>query len=168
MTYIAPCHDCPLKQGCTQRDEFRRRTKGLNAASIKFRCDKLTAELRPGRRIELGAAVVGVGWGYDGEEDGVIRRDVPATITGATGTRFTCVIDPGHITENPDGHSEETRDISALRFRRYQRHSRIRRFLDEPDATLCEHGKRVMRGGTCDRPKDGVCYCDEAKQWVTP
>lgn len=167
MTYIAPCHDCPLKQGCEQRDVFRQRAKGLNAASIKFRCDRLAAELRPGRRIELADAVVAISWGsgnYSYDDGGPIRKDVPATITGARGTKFTCVIDPGHVSDNPDDHNEGARDTSALRFRRYQRHARIRRFLDEPDAALCENG-RVMRGDDCDRPKDAPCYCKQSPEF---
>lgn len=163
MTYIAPCHDCPLKQGCEQRDEFRRRAKGMGAASIKFRCPRLAAELRPGRRVELASVIVGITPGYYPDDgDHAVRRDVPATITGALGNKFTCVIDPGHISENPDDH--RARDVSALRFRRSQRYARIRRFLDEPDMPVCKN-RRVMRNGGCDRHKDEPCYCKQPMEF---
>lgn len=156
---INPCHGCPLREGCEQRDEFRRRVHGLGLRSATFRCAKLDEALRPGRRIMVPTPRArDRGNGYE-MDIRVEKVAVPATVTGAHDGEFTCVIDPGHIYGRLSYDGEEIPPDDKYRFRRKQRASRIIRFLDEPDMPLCKTGARVLRDGTCDRPDDWPCYC---------
>lgn len=161
--YIKPCHGCPLGKECDLRADYRNRVANLGLRSATFDCPRLAAELRLGRRIEI-STVVGIGVDQYGEEYGAIRSCVPATITSVYRTSFACVIDKGAISESPDDHADGLRNIAAVRFRRYQPHTRILRFLDEPDAPSCANG-RIMRDGICDRSSDDACYCKEQEGW---
>jgi hypothetical protein len=157
---VNPCFACPLRTGCEHRNELRAKALGIGAVSVNFRCERLAKELRPGRRVMVPAISVVEGRYYDEERKSSIA--VPATITGAVkGYQFVCVIDPGALPEHIDG-----RDMELYRFRKPMRHTRIIRFLDEPDAQVCKNG-RVMRGETCDRGPDNErgtlspCWCKD-------
>jgi len=127
MTQIIPCWHCPLREGCELRAQMRRKVKGLHLRRASFDCERLAAELRPGRRIlitrpdEMGGWVSG---------DHTPRIPIKATITaiGITGCtadyKFRCVVDPG-----------ETDD--QYRWRQPMHHYQITRFLDEPDKQIC-------------------------------
>jgi hypothetical protein len=150
---LTPCFRCPLREGCELRDDWRRKVAGLGLTSAAFDCPKLSAELRPGRRIEISVPVV---YNYLNEEGySMGRKDVAATITYVDPKgRFTCTVDPGQIDESmcPDG-----MDINKIRFRRKMRHIRIRRFLLGPDWPICEFSHRVLRDGWCDGADDNCC-----------
>lgn len=157
--HIRPCNGCPLREGCEQRDDFRKRMAGVDAVSVRFRCAKLKEAMRPGRRIEI-LAVVGIDRSnWEGE---ALRRVVPATITASDGERFACVIDPEHVSSDPGDHADNV-NLAKVRFRKTQRHSRIRRFLDEPNARLCENGN-VQRTTGCDNSDH--CFCMQMKEWA--
>ena len=164
MTHIYPCHSCPLREGCQQREEFRQRAREARCTSIRFRCAILAGELRPGRRIVVKGGV------FDGWDD-LDWLDVKATVTRVIGCKFNCTVDPYQIDGVDDGGEPH-------RFRRTRPHSRIVRFLDEPDAQVCSKGC-VVRDGFCDRGesfmtldndfdeiKDGLCACNR-QQWMT-
>ena len=157
---IKPCFRCPLRECCAEREEFRRRARGLGAVSVMFRCAKIEAALRPGRRIVVDSPVLS---GTDPDWDArVIHVPVPATITGCDRTLFTCVVDPG----TPGTEDEPEKPI--IRFRRRMGHHRIMRFLDEPDMELCSRGRRIQRNGVCDRPRDEPCLCAEWREHEEP
>jgi len=159
-TRINPCHGCPVRDGCEQRDEFRRRVSGCGARSVTFRCERLTEALRPGRRVMISTPYVDVRSDYDDWR--MAQKAVPATISGSHEDKFTCTIDPGHVQGglNNDG-EEDPASLDKYRFRKRMRAQRIIRFLDEPDMPVCKNG-RVQRGGACDAP-DGGCYCENEK-----
>lgn len=160
---INPCHGCPLREGCEQREEFRQRTRGLGARSVRFRCDKLERALYPGRRIMIGTPRMVGEWEPDLR---VQSTAVPATITGFHDDKFTCVIDPGHVRGQIDGDGCEAPPEDKYRFRKYMRAQRIIHFLDEPDMPICEYG-RVLRNGVCDFPKgDARTYGCTCKQFA--
>lgn len=158
---INPCHGCPLREGCEQRDEFRRRVRGLGLRSATFRCQKLDDALRQGRRIMVATPRIrDCGSGYYPDHR-VEMVAVPATITGSRDGEFTCVIDPGHVYGQMSYEGDEIPPDEKYRFRRKQRASRIIRFLDEPDMEVCKDGGRVQRNGACDRPPGEICYCEQ-------
>ena len=145
---IFPCFRCPLRKGCDERNELLRlAAAATGAVSIRFRCEKLKMALRIGRRIEISTPAV---TNVDRDDGSVTisHQPVPATITRlAAGYAFGSVIDPGYAEDR-------------FRFRRNQHHYRIIRFLDEPDAEVCQGGA-VVREGRCDSPNG--CFCrDEA------
>lgn len=165
---INPCHGCPLREGCEQRTEFRRRVSGLGLRSATFRCGRLDEALRPGRRIMISTPYMEDRSSYWEPDYRVRHKAVPATITGAHDGTFTCTIDPGHVVGkiDCDGAADEE-SVEKYRFRRRMRAQRIIRFLDEPDQPICRNG-RVQRDGKCDSPReerdklgaqDGGCYC---------
>lgn len=149
---IEPCFGCPMREGCTERDAYRSAASKTGAVAIRYRCTKLEGELRPGRRIVTTVPRL------DADRDGELRRrgdhEVQATIVSASGPRFCCVVDPGE--PGIDGQGTDVRP--TVRFRRTMRHTRIRRFLTEPDAKVCKQG-RVQRDTGCDFPSDSHCYC---------
>ncbi len=159
MTRLYPCHGCPLRNGCEKRDEFRQRANGVGAVTIKFRCNKLLDEMRPGRRISIETPRIVASPYCDDETVRSGSYVVSATITTRTGYKFTCVVDPGQ----PGTEIEPERPL--IRFRKTMGHHRIKAFKAEPDATLCEF-ERVQRDGVCDSPKptesqqSGGCYCN--------
>lgn len=155
---IVPCHACPIREGCEQREVFRAKARGLGAASVKFRCPVLAKRLRPGARITVKVPTVTFGgWRHYTEEP--IERIgsvlAPATVTTVKADHsFACVIDPGHI----DGEMvAEGKDPNAMRFRKTRTHTRIVAFLDEPPLPVCDNGN-VRRNGVCDN-RDGRCWC---------
>ena len=153
---IHPCRLCPIRVGCDQRDVFRERARASGAVAVTYSCQRLSDELRPGRRIEVSTPHID---GYD-PDDGSPHygtRRSRATVTSVTrGYRFTCVVDPGDAAP-AEG---DVRDVALVRFRRRRRHSTILRLLDEPDLPLCHYG-RVQRSGGCDSP--GGCECESDK-----
>jgi hypothetical protein len=157
---IKPCRGCPLREGCVQRDNFRARARATQGAvSVTFRCDLLAEALRPGRRVVIRTPTREAVYSYDGGEyDGVHHKEVKATIAASRLGTFACVVDHGEIDDEEI--FESVRDQSLIRFRKRMLHSRIIRFLDEPDWPVCGHG-RVMAGGGCDRPDGTECYCEQ-------
>lgn len=159
---INPCHGCPVRDGCEQRDEFRRRVSGCGARSVTFRCEKLTEALRPGRRIMVSTPYLDIRRDFGDWQ--MAHKAVPATITGSGDGKFTCTIDPGHVQGgiNNDG-DEDAANVDKYRFRKSMRAQRIIVFLDDqPDMPICKNG-RVQRAGACDAP-DGGCYCEHEKE----
>lgn len=167
MTHISPCFRCPLSEGCDHRAELRRRVKGLGARSVRFKCDRLAAEVRPGRRIVIRHPIRE--W-TDFEYEYAIRKiEVAATIAAVDGDcAFSAVIDPGLIEaamgDDPAEWAEEVtpETVNARRFRRRQKAHRIVRFLDEPDRTFCpNYAIRGADGTGCDfRDKENGCACE--------
>lgn len=163
---INPCHGCPLGKDCEQRADFRARVSGLGLRSATFRCQKIADALRPGRRIMISAPVLedrSDGWH---PEMCIQHMAVKATITSSDDAgRFVCVIDPGQAEDDPvPNDSKKNIDPNKFRFRRKMGAYRVIRFLDEPDAKLCEEGRRILRGDACDRPPGETCYCDQMDQ----
>lgn len=163
--YIKPCHGCPIGRNalCEQREAFRAAACNVPLLrSASFKCPIIDSEVRPGRRVVVSDVVVGMRECGRYEPDyEAVRRSVPATITAAGGGSFACVIDKGEISQDPDDHADGVRDVAALRFRKRMPIRRIERFLDEPDAEICDFGN-VVRGGRCERSdKHSVC-CREA------
>lgn len=158
---INPCHGCPAREGCKQREEFRRRVSGLGLRSATFRCDRLAAELRRGRRVLVPTPCPkATGRYYDGDGWTVQMVAVPATITNSHDGWFSCVIDPGRVYGGING--DETENTDKYRFRRRMRAARIVRFLDEPDRAFCEVGARLLLpSGECDRPLGEWCECKQ-------
>lgn len=150
---LNPCFGCPLQEGCDLRPEWRKRVSGLGLRSATFDCPRLAKQLRPGRRIEI--AVPFEKWTdghFDGPQLEIFKAPVSATITYVCRSHhFVCTVDP-----HPD-------IADKYRFRRRLRHSRIKRFLEEPDARICPALSHVVREGRCDRPPNqlatvAVCY----------
>lgn len=163
---LNPCFGCPLRSGCELRDEWRRKVSGLGLRSATFRCPKLSAEIRPGRRIEIEVPYVAEIWRHSEDEvrERMGRKSVRATITIAMDDgRFCCTVDPGQIDEDivPDG-----TDINRIRFRKPLRPQRIRCLLAGPDWPVCKTGARVKDGDSCDRPPDEPCHCKETHEFV--
>jgi hypothetical protein len=153
---INPCHACPLRNGCENREVLRKKASGTGARCISYDCDKLGKELRAGRRIMIETIILTPTdnhW-YDGWDRSY--RNVKATITAHSGYyRFACVIDPGQITEDDIA---ENADLNKIRFRKTMRHTRIVQFLDEPDAEMSICGN-VKRNGKCERQDGKECDC---------
>jgi hypothetical protein len=149
---INPCFGCLLREGCAQRDDFRRRASGLGARSVTFDCPILAERIAPGVRITITAPVLDTGYGWDGSEHvKMFTKNLAATITSVQpGHRFACVVDPDQL--DPD-EVQEGKDVNVLRFRKTQRHTRIRAFRDEPRATICDFGN-VKRPDGCDFRRD--------------
>jgi hypothetical protein len=158
---INPCHGCPLREGCDQRDEFRRKVRGLGLRSATFRCQRLDDGLRKGRRIMISTPQMRDRGSSYNPDYCVEMVAVPATITSSYDGMFTCVIDPGHVYGRVFEDAPAGEDVDKYRFRRRMKAQRIIKFLDEPDMALCDTG-RVVRNGQCDRTADEVCYCAEA------
>ena len=157
---IHPCRMCPIRERCDLRANLRKRATATGARSVTYDCPRLSAELRPGRRIEISTPYLDR---YDPDDGSPIirRRVAPATVTSIDRSyRFTCVVDPSPEFGDKEMEFEEVRDRNLVRFRRRRRHSTILRLLDEPDMPLCEYG-RVQRDGVCDVP--GTCECEESK-----
>lgn len=166
---IFPCRGCPLREGCEQRGDFTRRASGIGARSVAFKCARLGAEIRPGRRVIIRQPVAVAGRGWDDDGYHIRHVEVPATITSAgKHYAFASTVDAGAIEPHldPDLAEEFPETIKdQFRFRKLQRHSRVVRFLDEDDRRVCEHGGRVQPappGGQCDRPAGEPCHCAEA------
>lgn len=155
---INPCHACPLRNGCDNREALRKKASGTGARCISYDCDKLDKELRIGRRIMIETVILTPTDNpyYADDVYDRSRRNVKATISARSGYyRFACVVDPGEITEEDVA---EGIDVNKIRFRKTMRHTRIVRFLDEPDTKMSVCGN-VMRDGDCDRQDGGDCNC---------
>lgn len=159
--YLKPCNGCPLRAGCEQRDEFRRRVAGLGLRTATFNCAKLDERLAPGTRIVIKHPVKGETsepYEYD-----ISYYEVPATITSSKDGEFACVIDLEPLKEVIDVYAVEgDQDPNKTRFRKYMKHRRIVRFLDEPKRRICENGN-VTEGETCARPEGHDCHCKIAR-----
>jgi len=141
---ITPCYRCPLRDGCEQRDEFRRRAHLANATAIRFKCGRLAAALKPGTRIQIYQPFL--------DEDGrgnypeIGSSKVSATILSTDGYRFSCLVD-----------EDERIEERKFRFRKMAPAYRIIEFLDEPAKDICSCGN-VIENGIChamaeDHPK---------------
>ena len=82
-TTIRPCLRCPLRKGCDRREEIRRRVRELRDLAPRefiFRCAKLLAELRPGRRVVIIQPVAYENHAVAEPYTGFLRKAVAATI----------------------------------------------------------------------------------------
>lgn len=155
---LNPCFGCPLKDGCPDRDDWRRKVSGLGLASARFRCKRLADQVRLGRRIVITAPVFGEG---DYGEYDMARQPVHATISSVyPDHRFSAIVDRGQIEDMVLPGT----DPNQVRFRKRMRHSRIVQFLDEPDGTFCKLGS-LKAGDECDQ-RDGQCGCKQEKEWA--
>jgi hypothetical protein len=156
---IHPCRLCPIRENCEKRAHLRNLASSSGALSITYHCDRLAAEMRPGRRIIIKVPHL-IGHDPDDGSPRVVTQDARATITGVSLRQmFTCTVDPED--DRHPGDDGDVRDPSMLRFRRARKHSTIVRMLDEPDMPVCKAGC-VQRNGSCDPPR-GACQCaDEA------
>ena len=162
---IQPCYLCPLRNGCAKREEFRKRIKGLHAVSVRFSCEILGAAIRRGRRIVIMHPYL-----VDSPDIEVHKAEVSATIASvASDYSFSAVVDRGEIERISDDGEEmapiksygvlmSTDDVNCRRFRKRQKHTRIIRFLDEPDWTVCNSGNVQTPAGECDQRLFG-CSC---------
>lgn len=137
MTYLAPCHGCPFRHGCQQRDDFKARTKGLGARQVRFACPVLDRELRPGRRIIMRARFMSPDENLWGDEVMAFwNGEVPATITAMREDyKFSSIIDQDALTaEEWAAVKERAHQPELIHRRKAATHRRIVRLLDEPDA----------------------------------
>lgn len=172
MTHIAPCTRCPLSTGCSHRDELRKRVRGLNARSVRFNCDILKSEVRPGRRIVIRTPILELcdEIYHESPEYKAVHVEVNATIHSVRSDySFGAIIDRGQI-EAAMGDPEEwaeyltPKQINDRRFRKTQKHIRIVRFVDEPDRKICEIGNLMLPEGGCERSsKGGDWQCDKCR-----
>lgn len=159
--YLKPCTGCPLRKGCEQRDDFRRRVKGLGLRSATLNCDKLKKAIAPGTRIlvphPIRVEIGGSEW--SGPEYVVIRKDLPATIVGSGLDEFSCVIDRDALLAAVAAEEGEDADkVDTYRFRKTMKARRIVKFLDEPRRNLCACGKVRLLDGSCDKRPTEDCY----------
>lgn len=143
---INPCHGCPLRNGCEQREVFRRKAKRTGARSISFSCPILSRAVSVGARIVINAKRPDDGeYGME-----LVNVAVEATITHvAANHTFACTIDRGQGIED------------QYRFRKFQKHIRIVEFLDQPRGLVCQSGNVRNAEGVCDG-KNGACWCKDA------
>ena len=150
-TRITPCYRCPLRDGCQQREVFRKKASGLGAVSIRFKCGLLAEKLTPGTRVKIPHPIAMVGYGLDGSERECYRKyPLPATILSSDGYMFSAVID--------NDQTDEEGDPIKNRFRRKMPASRIVEFIDEPARKLCACGNVILPDGKCDS-SGGECEC---------
>lgn len=164
--YLRPCTGCPLREGCKQRDEFRRRVAGLGLRSATFNCDHLKKAIEPGTRILIShpIKVETEGSYYDGPQFDFIREDLPATIISSDGERFSCVIDRDALAQAIERHEGEDIDkVDTYRFRKTMLARRIVRFLDEPKRRVCDGGRLLLPEGGCETRHHEDCNCAPTK-----
>jgi len=154
---INPCFGCPLSKGCEQKSDYKRRVSGLGLRSATFRCAKLSEALSAGTRIEIAAPVRDYTQS-DGVEFEIIRALVPATIIASKGHEFACIVDREPLLRAMRNRGDLETDVDKVRFRKYMRHARIVRFLDEPKAKLCAYGNPILADGRHD-VREGQCDC---------
>ena len=168
---INPCHGCPAKTDCDLYEQFRAVACGIGARSVSFRCERIKAELRPGRRVVVPTPRMRVRQVYSGSFYCLIEMvAAPATVTASDDAGwFSCVIDPGNVYGRPEEVTGEPSPPSdKYRFRKKMRAARIIRFLDEPDAEICARGN-VKQNGKCNT-SSGECQCEAMAafdEWVT-
>lgn len=156
--YLRPCNGCPLRNGCEQRDDFRKRVAGLGLRSATFDCERLKLALAPGTRITVNHPITVETSGYFGEPcHDVVRVELPATILGSGRDEFHCVIDRDALLAAIDEHEADAERADTYRFRKTMSHRRIVRFLDEPRRSFCECGRPRLLDGTCDKRPDEQC-----------
>jgi len=158
--YLRPCTGCPLRSGCEQRDEFRKRVSGLGLRSATFNCSRLKAALEPGTRIVVRHPIKVAGGGdhYYSPEYDIVRVELPATITSSDRDDFSCVIDRDALVAAVEENEADPEKIDVYRFRKTMKHSRIVRFLDEPRRALSACGRPKLPGGQCDlREAEDCC-----------
>lgn len=154
---INPCYGCPIKEGCEQKAEYRRRVSGLGLRSATFRCERLKDRIKPGTRIVVTMPTFGPN-NY-GEDIYCGRREVKATIHSSDGMHFACVVDKSEIDDMAEREElSESADRERIRYRKTMRHSRIVRFLDEEPWRVCEFGAVVIPSGSCG---NSHCSCRE-------
>lgn len=164
---INPCHGCPAREGCERISEMKDITRRLGAVSVKFTCDRLDHEMRIGRRIMTDVPRIRAHPASLEPEEVYSKVSVPATITGRGGYyEFTCTTDPGTAKPRPF-RDEDREQVERRRFLKWRKHTRITRFLDEPDRKVCESGRVLLPGGACDGHPDGRCWCKEAAEALT-
>jgi hypothetical protein len=159
--YLKPCTGCPIREGCEQRDEFRRRVKGLGLRSATFNCERLKKALQPGTRVVISHPITVASGGdhYYGPEFEIVREDLPATIVSADSDEFSCVIDRDALVKAIEGQEGEGADkVDTYRFRKTMKARRIVRFLNEPRRSLCDCGKVRLTDGTCDKRPTEDCF----------
>jgi len=160
--YLKPCTGCPLRSGCEQRDDFRKRVSGLGLRSATFNCGRLRLALSPGTRITISHPIAALSdreHAYSPEFE-IIRVDLPATITSSKDDKFSCVVDRDALLAAIEDHEADAEKVDIYRFRRAMSHRRIVKFLDEPRRTICECGHVRLADGRCDRRPDDSCWRD--------
>jgi len=154
---LNPCFGCPIYRGqkrdaCTTRNEYRAKIAGLGLRSATFNCPTLAERLKPGTRVQIMHPIF-----HDGDWDGgsVSQEKVPATIHRQHLNEFACVVDRQPLLELML--EEDAAKVDKVRFRKFMRHSRIVKFLDEPPREICSGGNPVDPNTlSCDR-KPGDC-----------
>lgn len=167
--YLKPCTGCPIREGCEQRDEFRRRVAGLGLRSATFNCDRLKKAIAPGTRILVShpITVEGSGDGYYGPTTEIVREDLPATITSSGVDEFSCVIDRDALVAAIEEQEGEGLDkVDTYRFRKTMKARRIVKFLDEPRRITCDGGRWLLPSGSCDKRPDEDCFCACTKAYA--
>jgi hypothetical protein len=157
--YLRPCRGCPLRHGCEQRDEFRKRVSGLGLRSATFDCKRLASAIEPGTRVVVSHPIKVETCGYSGESCyDIVRAEVPATIVGSGRDAFSCVIDRDALLAAIEAQEGDATNIDTFRFRKTMKASRIIRFLDEPRRALSACGRPKLPGGQCDlREAENCC-----------
>lgn len=151
---LFPCHGCPFREGCQQREVFRSKTKGLGARVVKFACPILDREMRYGRRITMWCRFVsGDPSGDDSYGQSYWYGEVPATITGVYADyKFSSVIDQDALTpEQWDEVKEFAHSPHLVHVRRSATYRRIRQFLHEPDVPVDVVEAAILRAKEADR-----------------
>jgi len=158
--YLKPCTGCPLRNGCEQRDEFRKRVSGLGLRSATFNCERLAKAIQAGTRILVSHPIrVETGGSYEGPEYRIIRADFSATITNSDRDKFSCVIDRDALVEAIDDQGgEDSEKVDTYRFRKKMLARRVVRFLDEPKRHICGCGNPVLPSGECDKRSNEDCW----------
>ena len=163
---INPCFGCPLSKDCEQKADFKKRVSGLGLRSATFRCEKLTGALAVGTRIEIAAPIRDYtergarSYGDYGFEFEIIRVAVPATIVASKDHEFACIVDREPLLAAMQNHGDIETNVDKVRFRKYMRHARIIRFLDEPKVKMCAFGNPILPNGRHD-VREGECECGQ-------
>lgn len=155
---INPCFGCPIKAGCSLRDDFRKRVSGLGLRSATFRCSRIEDALAPGTRISIEHPFRAAGDNFYGDYN-IVRHEVPATISSSSGHMFSCIVDRDVLVDLLENYEGSETDPDKVRFRKTMRHSRIVKFLDEPKRRLCDNGNPILPSGDCDQRSSDKWVC---------
>lgn len=156
--YLKPCTGCPLREGCEQRNDFRKRVSGLGLRSATFNCQRLKAALAPGTRIVVKHPIAVEVDSYYGDTE-IFYEDLPATITSSHVDEFSCVIDRNALLQAIEDLEGEGADkVDTYRFRKTLKARRIIRFLDEPRRGFCSCGRVKSADGSCERRPTEECW----------
>ena len=164
---IFPCHGCPLRSGCHQRTELSSQVSGFGLGSAAFRCMWIEAELRRGLRVVMRHPYTLYG-SVTSEDYEITHLEVPATIHSVRPHyRPSVIVDLDAPRPDADRIVLSDDELNKRRFRRAMPHTRIIRFLDEPDKLVCASGRILLPTGECDRldwPDNvGPCECQDAQ-----